>query len=208
MNRRKYGVAALSAGAVLAVGLPAQASIIGTVQWGPVSDGAGNYYEEVATTPGVTWDDANTYAQTLTYDGMSGYLATFSGSTGENSCENVVLPNMGEWDIVWIGATQDASNNDTWVNNQGAVDFSGWQNTAWDTNQPATGAGNLYMVGPGYVDYDGAGELDVDTNLSQAWGGAIIEFSPAATPAPEPATLSLLALGSVGLLARRRRVAK
>lgn len=68
--------------------------------------GNGHFYEFVVS-PGISWDAAKAAAESMSYNGMQGYLATVT-SAGENAFVSQKLNGEG-----WIGAT-DAETEKTW----------------------------------------------------------------------------------------------
>jgi hypothetical protein len=78
-----------------------------SVSGSPIFDPTnGHYYEVIVSTGG--WERANVIAQSLTYNGLQGYLATVT-SQAENDFINSNLPGATQYGQTWIGGYQDLS---------------------------------------------------------------------------------------------------
>ena len=183
----------------------------------PVSFG-NNAYEFI---PGFfTWDGANTAAQALTNNGVSGHLVTIT-SAGENAFVMTLIASVEH--SVWIGANDRAVEGVwRWVTGerfwQGAgggvvgpdVLFANWQNGQPDDFQGGQDVATIFgglVIAPGVFGRwdDGGDGPGVGGGVFQR-DGYIVEFDRAAA-VPEPGTLLLLTTG-LGTLARRFRKAR
>ena len=168
--------------AVLMVAVAVQAA---PIEWG------GHYYELVGT--GLTWDDAKTAAEGLTYNGYIGHLATLN-SEAEYSFVASGL-GLGDWNISWIGAHKVGSDY-VWVNGEGVLGFSGWSASPWESGEPSGNYG-VAITGSGY-----------GSNIRSQGGTCgeyVVEYQAQAVP--EPASALMIGLGGL-LIAGYRRISK
>jgi hypothetical protein len=180
-----YGLVTL----VLAVGVVAVPATAAPVYFADTD----HYYEFVSTPNSIAWTDARLAAEQRSLYGASGYLVTVT-SVDENSFILAMLQAIVDpTPRVLLGAYQDpaATTPDTgwqWVSGES------WDYTNWVSTEPNNSGGNEDVLEmkptgewndlPGSTPYPGI-------------GGYVVEYN-----VPEPATLSLIALG---LLALRRR---
>jgi len=95
-------------------------------------EGNGHYYQAISA-PGITWSEANSAAQSLTYKGVNGHLATMN-SEGENSFIAYEITSMSSR-YYWIGGFQPAGSTEPdggwqWVNGDE------WSYTDWRSGEP------------------------------------------------------------------------
>ncbi|WP_048176966.1 PKD domain-containing protein [Methanosarcina barkeri] len=92
----------------------------------------GHYYNAVSAPDGITWTDAKTAAESSTYLGMNGHLATIT-SQGEN---DFIYNNLGVTpNYYWLGAfhsddSQEPDSGWQWVTGEP------WNYTYWNSGQP------------------------------------------------------------------------
>lgn len=150
------------------------------LEWG------GHYYELVSSS-GI-WDEARTAAEGLSYNGYFGHLVTLNSEAEFNFVKT--LPDLGDWNISWIGASL-VGGEYVWVNGEGALDFSGWSQSPWESGEPSGNYG-IAITGAGYGS-------NIRTQPGDC-GEYIVEYQAI----PEPATALILGLGG-GLIALYRR---
>ena len=115
--------------------------IIAPVAAYPVlNEGNGHYYEDIIAT-GITWSEANSAAQSMTYRGVQGHLATIN-SEDENIFIRPMIWTLLDWNYYWIGGFQPIGSTEPdggwqWVTGEP------WTYANWDPPNPSnTGAGN------------------------------------------------------------------
>lgn len=88
----------------------------------------GHYYELVQAD--VDWYQARDAAAAMTFNGIQGHLATVTSSNEDSFLVNT-FPEIGGTDKIWIGGTDEAS-EDTWLWITGET----WNYTNWDAGEP------------------------------------------------------------------------
>jgi hypothetical protein len=171
------------------------------VQWSVGSGGNGHYYEFVPTK--TNWEAAETDAESRSFLGVSGHLATISNAA-ENHFVNTLVTDGSE--LFWLGLTDKANpaaRDFVWVDAPGIVVWHGTAAssggfspsgsfTKWDTNEPNNAGGN-----ENYVIMYTAIETWNDTLVNRLGDGGsyVVEFNVV----PEPSAIALTA-GGVALL--------
>ena len=166
--------------------------------------GTDHCYDLVYHPEGMNWHDAKTEAESKTYCGAPGYLATVTSQAEQDFIVNSLL-NTATKPYFWLGGFQPgqdpaADGNWEWVTGEP------WGYTNWGAGEPSDGG-----------DFDYEDVLQIYANGARAplgvWndvyggpviipetGSYVIEYS-----VPEPATLAVLTLGLIPALLRRRR---
>ena len=156
------------------------------IQWTVASGGNGDFFERVDTTA-ITYDAALAAAAAMSFDGLTGHLATLDvpNYTTERDFlfNSVYSPGVTSGRIYWVGATTP-NNSSPWTWLDGVTVPSAIVST-WDID---FAEGNV-REGAGFFETNSDTLWDyAATNPSNLSIGYIVEF--AATP--EPASLTLL----------------
>lgn len=165
------------------------AGLLGTAHAAPVEYN-GHYYMTVQAM-NHSWDLANEVANEMSFEGLSGHLATF---TTQAEFEYVVgALNLDSSFYGWVGCRK-VDGVFTWVNDEGPADFSGGDFSPWYDGQPASWNYGAALGGAAY-------ETSMFTESSTfRLNNYIVEFEAV----PEPTSLAMLSLGCAALLVRRR----
>ena len=144
----------------------------------------------------VSWNQANTEAMALQYNGNLGHLATVT-SKSENDFVSSLRRSMGAKEF-WLGGYQlpghenDPAGGWMWVNGEGAMTYNNWHagepNDAW-------GPGSEQYLGIGLFN-DGSWN---DEGLKCLIRGYVVEYEPAlrAGPPRVPEAGSTLSLAAI-----------
>ncbi len=185
------------------------------IQWTLASGGNGHYYEYVPASggifSGISFDAAKAAAESSTYLGLTGYLATIT-----SAAENSFLLNAGfsliygfggnPFSSVWIGASdQQTDGTFRWLAGPEAGQTLNYSNFFPNVSNPAG------------VNYPVFGRFALENPLNGSWLiydstnralGYIIEYGPAASTGgdiPEPSTWTLAATSCFAFLLIRSR---
>lgn len=145
----------------------------------------GHYYEYVSN-PGITWSNARTLAQTYSYFGLQGYLATIT------SPEEAQLSGEQAAGAGWIGGSDEA-NEGVWrwmtgpeagtIFWNGGINGSSPNYANWNTNEPNNCCGGedyAHITAPGigvdgsWNDLSNTGSLDPSSDYHPK--GFIVEY--------------------------------
>ncbi len=179
-------------GSVLVFVSVSQVSALG-VQW----SGNGHFYDVVTVPSGVSWDVANSDANS-----RGGYLATI-GSEAENNFVHSLINNAAYWNGSsgpWLGGFQSpgASLPDA---NWNWVTGEPWDYANWDTAQPNDFGGNdenrlHFGWGVGKSSWNDTLSLDPNPNF--------VPIAYVVETIPEPTALALATFALLGMGYRRR----
>ncbi len=197
------------------LGVPSVSSVMAApVQW---TGGNGHWYDFVILSTGMSATDAESTAESSTFMGEFGYLATIetpeeqaflnANWTGAGSVSGQFM----DYSYFLIGASDRESEGDfKWIGGPEDGDTLGFTNWAGgEPNNGGVGDGD-----PGEEDYTVAWWTDA---LGGAWndtpvGGDgfkayLVEYNQPVTPVPVPAALPLFAggLGLLGVMGWRRK---
>ena len=165
------------------------------VEW-PVGDGGnGHYYEVVVVDPAITWGDAKTEAENTSYLGVAGHLATITSAEENDSVTELMAGVVVE---AWVGGEQlpDSEEPDegwTWITGEL------WDYDNWRSGEPNDNNDNESVLEVYSSDHPPYPSVWNDMSPEDLMNAYVVEYTP------EPATMSLLALGSLVALRRRRR---
>jgi len=187
------------------------------VQWTVASGGNGHYYEFVLDH--TDWFDARDTAAASTYMGVSGHLVTITSAAENDFVWNHM--SIGTTDFRyrgnWIGAYQYDATSDKYDTENG---FAAHEHWAWVTGEefvysnwftpdlypdPTDGRHGSFGTEFDFAKFQSHHSGPSTWSDTKPWKnpslahGYMIEYS-----VPEPATLSLLPLGGLALIRRRR----
>jgi len=200
-------VAAISSAAivVLTCGL-ASASIVvlESEQWLASAGGNDKWYQLIEFDTGdVTWHTARDTAETLTYQGRFGHLATFSDDAEWLFVrQNLLEPRVRIFGQAWIGATDEISEGDwRWVTGEP------W---TWEISDNHYSGKTAIFDNLNNEDYAVAWLFDPPikwndvNNARNPNNRAVIEYGGSAVPEPSTLLLFCVGIGGLSIAARRQ----
>ena len=100
----------------------------------PIYNPENGHYYNVIFAPGITWEDAKAAAQSLSYSGMNGHLATIT-SQDEN---DFIITNIADDNCWWLGGYQPDDTPDSMEpdGNWHWVTEEKWDYTNWPIDRP------------------------------------------------------------------------
>lgn len=109
----------------------------------------GHYYEAISVDGGITWDEAKSQAESLSYLGVQGHLATITSQAENDFIYNLIHPDLsGVYRRYWLGGFQpdgspEPAGNWQWVTGET------WSYTNWRDWEPNNAYGGEWGGTPG-----------------------------------------------------------
>ncbi|MBN2562906.1 MAG: PEP-CTERM sorting domain-containing protein [Phycisphaerae bacterium] len=164
------------------------------VQW--TEEGGNGHWYELVSEPPQSWQDAKAAAELCHYLGMTGHLATITSPEEHD----FLVDEFWQNNAMWVGGWQNHDSPDysepsggwEWIEVPYLPEPEPWDYTNWAPTQPDNSGGEDC--------------LDISSTQGK-WNdmGCSTPLPYVVEYAPEPATLSLLALGGLAIVRRRRR---
>lgn len=180
----------------------------------------GHYYELHTFTDDwrLDWSEAKAFAENLTYEGGSGYLATVTSQEEDDFLWNVLGAQgsfLGGFDVSGYDSNLDQWQHQAWQWVTGeAFSYANWlpgEPNHWRDNSSLTPDNEDYLMYWWQADSNGgrwndtnlnASEL-TDTGIRYITRGLVVEFTPAVTShVPVPQSVWLFATGLILLMRR------
>lgn len=152
----------------------------------PVYNSNNGHYYELVLSP-LNWDAANIAAQSSSYQGMNGHLATFSNQDEEDFISTTFANGC-----YWLGGYLDSNMNWQWVTGET------WSYTYWANGEPnnAGGQEDKICTWPFFASPRWDAWNDLQGYSSNPY---IIEYEPTSTSVPEFPTVVLPIAAIIGL---------
>lgn len=149
------------------------------IQWTTADGGNGHYYETVSYPAGITWNDAQIYADGCTYMGLSGHLVTIT-SAAEN---DFVTGSLGvSTNHYWLGGYQRVGSHEpdggwAWITGEP------WEYTNWSRGEPSDRYGGDGVIRRPELNGTDEEVLEFtahaqwnDMEETVGWSGLIVEY--------------------------------
>jgi hypothetical protein len=176
--------------------------------------GTGNYYEYVSGS--FTWEQARVNAETQTFLGVTGHLATLTSSEENGFVKNAFSNQANQFVGPWLGASWSppaswpntpapygATEGWSWVTGEAFV-YTDWiaNNPSHDFYSPTGNPFSGYYEDALHFSFGGWNDIGHDRTDSI---GYIVEFEVNQVPEPETYAMLLAGLGLLGWIGRRRK---
>jgi len=167
------------------------------IQWTTGSGANSHWYEAVTNT--MTWDEANTAAQTKTYNGVQGHLVTITSSEENEFVWGLRTDNGGYSGFnSWLGGYQSSDSTATgdgwaWVTGED------WIYTSWAYHEP-NDVDKTEDHTEDHIHFYHGNWNDYYNNKKRT--GYIVEYE---NTVPIPGAVWLLGSGLIGMMGIRRR---
>lgn len=157
---------------------------------------SGHWYDSIAVSGGINWDDARTAAESSAFGGAQGHLVTITSAAEQSFLEtNMPAATFGAPGVFgyWIGGYRPGGSTDfSWVTGETFGPYTNWNGGEPNFDEPPAG---IHFFGVGSP----LGTWNDATAAIWNFGGYVVEYEGV----PLPPSLLLLIAGLVGLARRR-----